>query len=81
MEVAPLELATEVRLEGFTVQPRALAARQVARCRAVHRCTVPSSAPVHDCCLAGFGVQHSPGHYDVLVPEFAGPRFQCALRS
>ena len=65
---APLEQAAEVRREGFTVQPRALAARQVARCRA-------ACPAAHDCCLAGFGVQHSPGHYDVLVPGFAGPRF------
>ena len=69
-ELAPLEQATKVRREGFTVQPRALAARQVARCRAA--C---SNAAAHGCHLAGFGVKHSPGHHDVLVPELAGPRF------
>ena len=69
-ELAPLEQAAEVRREGFTVQPRALAARQVARCRAA--C---SDAAAHGSHLAGFGVRHSPGHHDVLVPELAGPRF------
>ena len=69
-ELAPLEQAAEVRREGFTAQPRALAARQVARCRAA--C---SDAAAHGSHLAGFGVRHSPGHHDVLVPELAGPRF------
>ena len=68
--LAPLEQAAEVRREGFTVQPRALAARQVARCRAA--C---SDAAAHGSHLAGFGVRHSPGHHDVLVPELAEPRF------
>ena len=60
----PLEGATKVRHDGFTVQPRALTARQVEQCRAA--C---AAAP------AGYCIQPQPGHYDVVVPQFSDARF------
>lgn len=62
----PLEAATEVRHEGFGVQPRALTARQVAQCRAAcetaHAATRGRAASL-------------PGRYDLSVPALAGPNF------
>ena len=62
--LAPLEQATEVRHEGFALQPRALAARQVAQCRAA--CAAAHGGASPGC---------SAGRYDVPVPAFAGPDF------
>ncbi|KAK3281507.1 hypothetical protein CYMTET_10715 [Cymbomonas tetramitiformis] len=66
--LAPLEKATEVRHEGFTVQPRALAVRQVARCHEACKAAYDRAWPGHS-------AQCAPGHFEVLVPEFAGPDF------
>lgn len=64
--LAPDERTAKVRHEGFALQPRALTARHVAQCRAT--CASALASPGH--C-----VEPAPGHYDVLVPEFAAARF------
>ena len=66
--VAPLDQATTVRREGFTLHPRALTARQVAQCRV---------AAAHSRTSSDHSVQPQPGPLtDILVPEFALPSFE-----
>lgn len=60
----PLKEASTVRREGFTVQPRALTARQVAQCH-----MEAQEASLDDC------VQPAPGYFGTLVPAFADPCF------